>query len=402
MASAVSANEIRCFQDLLGAVDRQRFLDDYYGQRHLHVRGDPERFASILTLDEVEELMAKTGFWDTRSLAMAKASRGLDEREFCIAAKDRFGETVQRPHPAKVAQQLREGASLVLDHIDRMTPGVRRVTEAVEAALVEPLTATGFVSWKRVQGYGLHFDSQEVIALQLHGRKTWRLYSGRYDAPLDEVPGFNTLDMTPEQKAEQLGEVAAQIEMGPGDLLYVPAGQWHGALAQDEVSLHVSLGIRRPTGFQLLETMREALPQLAEVRRPFPHPDRMQANARHLRDMANAMQSALCTDAMPQQAARFQKSKAFALWGDIEVFDRRAPQRFRVRWPYASLEGASYRPAERPPVALPPEAAKLAAWLWRQDTVDDRQLLSGPLSQQALQQAVPALVQAGVLEPMQL
>ena len=43
--------------------------------------------------------------------------------------------------------------------------------------------------------------------------------------------------------------------MGPGDLLYLPRGQFHDALASSAASLHVTFSCTQPTGLDLLSRL---------------------------------------------------------------------------------------------------------------------------------------------------
>ena len=44
------------------------------------------------------------------------------------------------------------------------------------------------------------------------------------------------------------GRVAEEILMRPGDLLYLPRGQFHDALASTDASIHVTLSCAEPNG----------------------------------------------------------------------------------------------------------------------------------------------------------
>jgi len=384
---------------LLAPFDRQRFMDEHYGQKHLHLKGDPGRFEELFGWQSVDELLESTVLWDNRSVAMSLQGQSLGPKDFCYPAKDRLGDDVQRPHPAKVTDLLNQGATLILDFIDRLNSGARRVSETLEAAFVAPVTASAFVSWQRRAGYSAHFDSQEVFALQIAGHKTWRLYGGRFEAPAD-LPGYRSPDISPENKKELMGEVETSVEMAPGDLLYVPAGQFHEALTQDEASLHLSLGVMRQTGHDLLKTMMDFFPQMLEVRRTLPHVDAHAANQEALAAMGRRLGEALQKPSLLGQVGMFQRVQAFQNWGGIRVHDRRALRRFRVRWQWARLEGQRYAQAGQPPAELSPEAAQLAEWLWPRDVIDEMEIGQAPLAPESIAAAAEALIEAGFLEPL--
>ena len=49
------------------------------------------------------------------------------------------------------------------------------------------------------------------------------------------------------------------VVLEPGDVLYIPRGHWHYALALDRPSLHLTLGVHGQTGISVLEWLIEAL-----------------------------------------------------------------------------------------------------------------------------------------------
>ncbi|HKY95470.1 MAG TPA: cupin domain-containing protein, partial [Kiloniellales bacterium] len=363
------------FGALLAPFDREQFLAEHYGRRALHLPGPAQRFERLLGWQGLDELLAQTSLWSNHSVAMAMAGQPLTPDQFCLWGKNRLGDRVRVPDHAKVADLLRQGATLVVDFIDRLDPGVRAVAEVLEAVLLAPVTASAFISWQRQQGYPVHFDTQEVFALQVAGRKAWRLYTGRFEHPA-ELKGYRANDLDPETKRAALGQVETRIELAPGDLLYVPAGQFHEALALDEASLHVSFGVMRPIAHDFLSTLLEALPADPAFRKPLPAGDDPAQHATWLADLAQRLGAAIASPARAQELAQFQRARAFERWGGLTVRDRRVVRRFRVRWLGARLSGQRLTLPDRPPTTLSPEAAKLALWTLPQDLIDERRLVA--------------------------
>jgi len=389
------------FGALLAPFDRERFLADHYGRKALHLPGPAQRFERLLGWQGLDELLAQTSLWSNHSVAMAISGQSLTPEQFCTWGKNRLGDRVRVPDHAKVAGLLRQGATLVVDFIDRLDPAVRAIAEILEAVLLAPVTASAFISWQRQQGYPVHFDTQEVFALQVAGRKAWRLYSGRFEHPA-ELKGYRASDLDPETKRAALGQVEMRVELAPGDLLYVPAGQFHEALALEEASLHVSFGVMRPTAHDFLTTLMEALPADPAFRKPLAPGDDLDQHGAWLAELAQRLAAAVANPAGAQELVQFQRAKAFERWGGLTVRDRRVVQRFRVRWPGARLSGQTLTLPGRPAATLPPEAAQLAAWALPQDIVDERRILPAlaHLPQPVVVEAVRSLIAAGLLETL--
>ncbi len=80
-----------------------------------------------------------------------------------------------------------------------------------------------------------HYDDFDVIILQLQGSKLWSLMGD--NSSIGNPPKFGPELDVPEN-------VAAQIAMKEGNLLYMPPGLWHCAKCGSEGSLHAAIGIR--------------------------------------------------------------------------------------------------------------------------------------------------------------
>lgn len=84
----------------------------------------------------------------------------------------------------------------------------------------------------------LHHDRTDILFLQVHGEKQWRLIAPTERALLDRVQGVATL-LDP---AEIEGVVVREVTVKAGDALLVPLGWWHQVRSlSPSVSLSVSL-----------------------------------------------------------------------------------------------------------------------------------------------------------------
>jgi bifunctional lysine-specific demethylase and histidyl-hydroxylase NO66 len=151
---------------------------------------------------------------------------------------------------------LDEGHPVVWNRARGLWPAV----DAVAAALAE---AFGARVWPNVYAtgvagtpFGVHFDSHEVLAVQCEGHKEWTVSEVRVDRPLDAA------EMEPAVAAAQRGRCdeaarrpALRFTAGPGDVVYIPRGQFHGARTPEGRSLHVTFGIRQLTGFDVAKLL---------------------------------------------------------------------------------------------------------------------------------------------------
>lgn len=111
-----------------------------------------------------------------------------------------------------------------------LSPPLERFARALEFLLGAPVSASLF--WSRREARAkIHYDNNDVIAVQLVGRKRWYVSA---EPPLLHNP-WDTSAMPALHPDRQL-----TVEMGPGDLLYVPRGATHSVDSLEE-SLHLSI-----------------------------------------------------------------------------------------------------------------------------------------------------------------
>lgn len=201
---------------------------------HVH-RTDPAYGAEVLSLAHVDHLLTETAI---RAPAVRVARNGsvLPESSFT-----RGGSLAGKPltglvDPVRLMRLLDEGATIVLQGLQRYWSPVGDLVAELELELGHPCQANAYLTPPGAQGFAVHSDSHDVFVLQTHGTKMW------------EVHG----------------------EGGPGDLLlepgvvaYLPTGTPHAARAQESVSLHLTIGINQLTWRSLLT--REVGRLLAEV-----------------------------------------------------------------------------------------------------------------------------------------
>jgi hypothetical protein len=123
--------------------------------------------------------------------------------------------------PARVASLFGEGATIVLQGLHRWSEPVTRFCRGLELELGHPCQVNAYITPAGAQGLDLHTDAHDVFVLQAFGRKRWQLHGAPGEAPRDPL----------------------DVEVTPGDTIYLPAGTPHSARAQDELSGHLTVGI---------------------------------------------------------------------------------------------------------------------------------------------------------------
>ncbi len=249
------AQEITSFADILAPVTPEEFFAVYHGKKALHVPGTADKFASVMSWARLNDILNMTGIWSGASLQLVLDRETVPPREYCRPGTDRgTGAEVLQPDPARVTELIRRGASVVANDIDSLNPGLAAAANSMEAALEAKVQANLYCSWQKHQAFDTHFDTHDVYAIHIEGEKTWRIYQGRLENPVAH-PAFKTLGQPYHDKAR--GKIKTEITMRPGDLLYIPRGVYHDAIALTEGTIHVAFGATAVIGLDFLTALFE-------------------------------------------------------------------------------------------------------------------------------------------------
>jgi len=224
--------------------------------------------------------------------------------QYCHPVATPQGE-VLRPWPQKVEVFLSAGASLIANDVLSIHKPLMRIGETLSRTFAASIGANIYCSFRGVQAFGTHFDNHDVIVIQTGGTKVWNLYESRADNPVENFPDD---DATRRWFEQTRGALMQQVTMQPGDVLYLPRGWYHDALATDGPSLHVTFAITPLHGRTLLALLNlEAMKDPAY--RAFAPPatgDGGAALAAHLVEYSQILARIAASPAFAEEVARSQ------------------------------------------------------------------------------------------------
>jgi ribosomal protein L16 Arg81 hydroxylase len=163
--------------------------------------------------------------------------------------------------PAVLTARLREGATLILDAANELSPPLQRLCAGLSADFTCSSQANLYACWGVTQGFDVHWDDHDVLVVQVEGRKRWTLYGATRPSPTRR--DLHAEHVRPETPLEE-------IVLEPGDLLYLPRGYWHAAVGLGGPTLHLTVGLTRKTGADFLHWLADHLLSEAEVRADLP------------------------------------------------------------------------------------------------------------------------------------
>ncbi|HEX6257299.1 MAG TPA: cupin domain-containing protein [Euzebyales bacterium] len=242
--------------------DVDTFVERAWGrQALLHRRAGDDRFDDLLSLDDVDRILTATS---PRRPAIRVVREG---REVAPSRYTRTGTLGSRtltdlPDVDRLLGLFDEGATIVLQGLQRTWPAVGRLCRGIEAVLTHPVQANAYLTPPSSQGLDVHHDTHDVFALQTYGRKRWVTYPPVIDHPL---PGQHR-----RVDDDELDHPDIDTDLVPGDCLYVPRGTLHAAATTGDASLHLTIGVRVVTWYDLARRLLERTRDVAAFREALP------------------------------------------------------------------------------------------------------------------------------------
>ena len=262
--------------EVLAPVTAEEFAQSHLGKRFQYLTGHPGKFASLLTWPDLNQILRHHQL-DVPRLRLIREGKGIPAESFISYRASHRGPSphVTQLRSADLTNQLREGATLVLDSMDEFHEPITELAENFEKSLRARIQVNMYAGWRTSPGFDVHWDGHDVFILQVSGRKLWKVYPMTCEHPLPGDP------KTEEPPKDPLWEGM----LNDGDALYIPRGWWHVAVPLDEPTLHLTVGVHQVTGVDFLSWCADRLSGQALIRKDLPRLGTASEKDAHLRQM---------------------------------------------------------------------------------------------------------------------
>lgn len=164
--------------------------------------------------------------------------------------------------PARVIDHYANGATVVLQSLQRWWPPIARFCRDLERTLTHAVQANAYLTGPGAVGLAPHHDTHDVFVLQLHGTKQWTLREPLVEAPLRRHRS------RPDPSGRQ--PVLLETELRPGTCMYLPRGVIHSAATQEDSSLHLTIGVLATTAADVVHRIAHLAGDVPSLRRDLP------------------------------------------------------------------------------------------------------------------------------------
>jgi ribosomal protein L16 Arg81 hydroxylase len=221
-------------------------------------------------------------------------NQGLVPQQSYASDGVELGQPRRRLNKPQVYAQLRAGATLVINRIEAHSLQCRRLCAELGRFADLPTTSNAYLSFSGAGSFGKHWDTHDVFAIQLFGRKRWQVFPPTFPLPLSH------------HTSESFSQPAAgcaqfDVVLEPGDVLYLPRGWWHQAIPLAQPSFHLSVGTYTATVHDYLMWFSAQFLAQQPGARPALMPESQDAAS--LRPLLEQMSAAACD---PNAMRQFQ------------------------------------------------------------------------------------------------
>ncbi|MEH2204486.1 MAG: cupin domain-containing protein [Nostoc sp.] len=255
------------FSSLILPYTIEEFFQQFYEEKYLYIaRNNEKYYDAILNSDDIDLFFQNKRLFSSE-LRVVKESEEIPAYKWSydnssIADNDRL------------FVLFNQGHTIIVRAGDRSIFKLANYCSDLERELKIYLQFKIYISPANSRGFIPHIDDHDVLILQTTGTKIWRLYHSPVKLPCSEENPSSPNYANKRYKGEffhQVGIPQFEVELKPGDLLYIPRGLIHEALTTDTASVHININLYPNYWFQLFQEVVELAQAQPEFRRAIPN-----------------------------------------------------------------------------------------------------------------------------------
>ena len=217
---------------------KKEFYQKNFQKKYLYKSGLVENYKNIMSIEILNKMLSIKNMWNNKNFLMMLDRKRINFTEFSKPNLDITGNNL-RPDPKNVQKLVSKGASIILNDIEKHSPELSSLANIFQLNTQGRCQGNLYFSMESRQAFGPHCDKHDVFAIHFEGEKTWNIYEKIEKNPINH-PAF---EYSAEERIKRAGKLINQIKMKPGDLLYIPRGQYHDALASKNGAIHIAFGL---------------------------------------------------------------------------------------------------------------------------------------------------------------
>lgn len=234
------------------------FRAEYFERKPLHLRGAlAER---PFEWSDVDQLLHSL---EPRVPLMRMFHHGTVPEQAYTEEVAELGRSRRRLNKARFYEYMSQGATLQINWLEQQSIAAKRLCLEVGRFTGTQTSGNAYLSFSGDGTFGKHWDTHDVFAMQLIGRKRWRIFAPTFPLPLTYQTNDRSGHTCP-------AEPTLELTLEEGDVVYIPRGWWHHVVPLQVGSFHLSVGSYSPTLFDyIVQTSAKYLEQHVGARQAF-------------------------------------------------------------------------------------------------------------------------------------
>jgi ribosomal protein L16 Arg81 hydroxylase len=226
---------------ILFPVTEETFFREYWTKKFLHISGPAEKFSGLYNWETLNRALEEHQFTPDR-LVLFKNGKPIPAASYM---------NERQVNSNRFVNELTNGATLILNACDEFYPPLREFCVFLEQLTHVRVQTNLYAGWREDHGFNVHWDTQDVLILQIYGRKHWKVWN-----PTRLYPFRSDVVDTSEKTIPKEAPIWEGV-LEPGAMLNIPRGWWHIATPMDEPCLHLTVTVCNLNGINFLGWFRE-------------------------------------------------------------------------------------------------------------------------------------------------
>lgn len=245
------------FKELIAPIDPNIFFSNYYEKKPLFIKRNQDGFyKKLLNINNIENYLLS----DELSFINLKVL--LNNQ---LVSSSSYSNASGSGIDFDKLQSFKDkGALIVINNINRSIKKTSDFLSLIESELHTSFQCNCYLSPENSEGFKTHFDTHDVLALQVYGKKTWEIYQSEEYLP-SKIPNKEITF-----KHENELKLIMTVDLEEGDLLYLPRGFYHKAFTKNSPSAHIAINYSVIFGYKLISTLGNELYKNYFFRKTYP------------------------------------------------------------------------------------------------------------------------------------
>jgi ribosomal protein L16 Arg81 hydroxylase len=212
-------------REIISKKELKKLLKGIKNREVTKIKFKKKYFKNLFPLDEFNRLLNEKDYFYP-NLRMANHNNSISPKSYT--------ELDNRVSFKKVQTKLKEGNTLIVKSIQKQNKNINNFLNRLNSSFHINTNANIYLVSKGQKGLNIHYDTHDILAVQIAKKKYWNIYKSIEDVNLNSSIADNYYLL--EKKYHT-------IKLKKSEALYIPKGVWHSTYTKKNHSLHLAIGL---------------------------------------------------------------------------------------------------------------------------------------------------------------